>query len=323
MSCSQGYILEWGWKWISIFFCVKRWKVLWEKLNHGDWVSGIGEFVMLNRVVKGTLHWENDVWAEACRRCTGAVSWQSGRSKALKVGAGCPCLCYCRRPEEQAWANEAELEKMGQKSGGEGAGPSRVFSAILRSLAFTLTEEKNLSRDVGRGMTWCDLLVKRFTVAVVLKIHVHEQDPQQGGWLEGSGSILESKWWPKWWGMTFSIYVLKVEPKEFPERLGYAVAEGGLEDEPQMFSLNDWKDEIASCWDEKRKTREDQEVSSIWVRGTSSWILCTEWRVRLKTLGRHQHVDNWAMRPGEFTYLGVWIKRTINHKEPWRSVHFN
>lgn len=61
---------------------------------------------------------------------------------------------------------------MDQKSGGEGAVPSRVFLAILRSLAFTMTKKKNLSRVVVRGVTWCDLPVKRFTVAAVLKIHV-------------------------------------------------------------------------------------------------------------------------------------------------------
>lgn len=60
---------------------------------------------------------------------------------------------------------------MGQKSRGEGAGPSWVFSAILRSLVFTLAEKKNPRRDVGRRVTWCDLPVKRLAVAAGLKIY--------------------------------------------------------------------------------------------------------------------------------------------------------
>lgn len=56
----------------------------------------------------------------------------------------------------------------------------------------------------------------------------------------GAGGDQGDEAWP------FLLHAWKVEPKGFPERLGYAVGEGELKDEPQMFGLNDWKHEIAS-----------------------------------------------------------------------------
>lgn len=43
--------------------------------------------------------------------------------------------------------------------------------------------------------------------------------------------------------------------KRISWKFGVCCRRGGTRGWAQMFSLNDWKDEIASCWDEKRKTQ--------------------------------------------------------------------
>lgn len=83
---------------------------------------------------------------------------------------------------------------MGQKDSGEGAGLSWVFSAILRSLGFTLAEKKNPHRDVGRKVTWCELPVKRFAVAAGLKIYVMGKTcSREAGW-KRVAVFLGSRW---------------------------------------------------------------------------------------------------------------------------------